>query len=151
MFRIKLHSDRTIDRYKACFVSQGFTVVPETDYSHTFSPIVFSSSTIIIVVSLATIYLCLLHQLDVKNAFLSGNRNELVYMEQAPDFIAPARPNRVCKLKKKSLYGLKQAPCAWFKRLSDFLFKHGFTNSMSDPSLFWLSQRTYTTIFPGLY
>ena len=75
-------------------------MVPETDYSHTFSPIVFSSSTIIIVVSLATIYHCLLHQLDVKNAFLSGNRNELVYMEQAPDFIAPARPNRVCMLKK---------------------------------------------------
>lgn len=101
VFRTKLHSDRTIDRYKACFVYQGFTVVPETDYTHTFSPIVFSSSTIIIVFSLATIYRCLLHQLDVKNVFLHGNRNELVYMEQPPDFIAPARPNRVCKLKQR--------------------------------------------------
>ena len=44
-------------------------------------------------------------------------------------------PGKVCCL-KKSLYGLKQAPRCWFKKLSDALFKFGFTQAYDDYSLF---------------
>jgi hypothetical protein len=47
--------------------------------------------------------------MDVKSAFLNGCINELLYIEQPPDFEDEKKPNHVYKL-RKTLYGLKQAP-----------------------------------------
>jgi hypothetical protein len=47
--------------------------------------------------------------MDVKSAFLNGDLEEEVYMEQSEGFSLADNPNYVCKL-KKALYGLKQAP-----------------------------------------
>ncbi|TQD68987.1 hypothetical protein C1H46_045480 [Malus baccata] len=76
-----------------------------------------------------------LHQLDISNAFLHGNLQEDVFMQQPPGFIDPSKPSYVCQL-QKSLYGLKQAPRAWYDKLFHALVSLGFTNSQSDCSLF---------------
>ena len=47
-----------------------------------------------------------IHQMDVKMAFLNGDLDEEIYMEQPEGFIAPGQEKKVCKL-VKSLYGLK--------------------------------------------
>ena len=58
--------------------------------------------------------------MDVKSAFLNGDLEEEVYVEQPPGFEVSNRPNHVCLL-KKALYGLKQAPRAWYIKIDSFL------------------------------
>jgi hypothetical protein len=47
--------------------------------------------------------------MDVKTAFLNGDLEEEVYMDQPEGFVLPGNEKKVYKL-VKSLYGLKQAP-----------------------------------------
>ena len=59
--------------------------------------------------AIATLRNLEVHQMDVKTAFLNGDVDEEIYMEQPEGFSAPGQSKKVCKL-VKSLYGLKQAP-----------------------------------------
>ena len=77
----------------------------------------------------------LLHQMDVKNAFLNGDLQEEVYMEQPQGFEDVKHPSYVCKL-KKALYGLKQAPRAWHARIVAYLVSLGFHMTDADHSLY---------------
>ena len=79
-----------------------------------------------------------LYQMDVKSAFLNGELQELVYVEQPPGFEDFKKPNHVYKL-RKALYGLKQAPRAWYETLSKFLISEGFTRGKIDTTLFTIS------------
>ncbi|KAD5962053.1 hypothetical protein E3N88_13526 [Mikania micrantha] len=134
IFRHKLNSNGTLDRYKARLVCDGRSQQVGIDCGETFSPVV-KPATIRTVLSLALSKSWDVHQLDVKNAFLHGNLNETVYMHQPPGFRDTSFPDHVCLL-QKSLYGLKQAPRAWYQRFADYVFTIGFHHSKCDHSLF---------------
>ncbi|GAQ93443.1 hypothetical protein KFL_015360015 [Klebsormidium nitens] len=75
-----------------------------------------------------------LHQLDVKTAFLNGELEEEIYMQQ-PQGYEQGGPNVVCHL-KRTLYGLRQAPRAWHARLKEELGNFEFVASLADAALF---------------
>ncbi len=54
-----------------------------------------------------------IHQMDVKTAFLNGDIDLDIWMEQPEGFAKQGHEHLVCKL-LKALYGLKQAPRLWY-------------------------------------
>ncbi|PHT92931.1 hypothetical protein T459_00813 [Capsicum annuum] len=75
-------------------------------------------------IALAAIYGLEIHQMDVKTAFLNGELEEKIYMEQPEGFVVPGKENKVCKL-IKSLYGLKQAPKQWHAKFDQTKLANG--------------------------
>ena len=58
--------------------------------------------------AIAVVHNLEIHQMDVKTAFINGDLEDKIYMEQPEDFVVPRQERKVCK-PVKSLYGLKQA------------------------------------------
>ena len=114
VFKIKKDGSGTIIKYKARMVVKGFLQKKGVDFSEIFSPVVKMTS-IRVFLGLAASLNLELEQLDVRTAFLHGDLDEEIYMEQPEGFEVSGKKNLVCKL-KKSLYGLKQAPRQWYKK-----------------------------------
>lgn len=119
VYRHKFLTDGTLDCYKAHWVLRSFTQRPGIDYDETFSS-VMKPATIRVVLSLALSRSWLIHELDVKNAFLHGTLTETVYCAQPFGFVDTSRPDYVYRL-NRSLYGLKQTPSAWHSQFASHI------------------------------
>lgn len=133
VFRIKYNSNGTVKRYKARLVAKGFTQKEGLYYHKTFAPVA-KLTTVRCLIALATILNWPLFQVDVHNAFLHGDLDEEVYMTPPPGLCRPEE-KLVCCL-HKSFYRLKQAPRNWFSKFSEAIKVAGFTESLSNHSLF---------------
>ena len=115
-------------------MAQGFSQQYGLDYEETFSLMV-KNTTVRILLALAACKSWKLWQMDIKNAFLHGELDKDIKMEQLRGFESKIHPEYVCKL-KKALYGLKQAPQAWYEKIGEFLVQSGFKVAPSDSTLF---------------
>ena len=104
------------------------------DFEKVFLPIV-KMMTLGFLLGVATSEDLELLQLDVKTAFLHGDLDKEIYIEQPQGFASLDREHLVCHL-CKTLYGLKQAPRQWYKKFNDFIKpRAGFLRSDEDHCL----------------
>ncbi len=136
IFKIKRGSDGSIQRFKARLVAKGFRQREGVDYGEVYAP-VSKHATLRALLSHCAVEDLELDQLDVKTAFLNGDLDEEIYMQQPPGF-ERGGPMIACRL-LKAIYGLKQAPRVWHLKLKAELESLGFKVSSADPSLYVLT------------
>ncbi|BBH08397.1 wall-associated kinase 2, partial [Prunus dulcis] len=131
VYKIKRHSNGTIERCKARLVAKGYTQMEGIDYHETFSPVA-KLTTVRVLLSLAAAKGWCLQQLDVNNAFLHGDLHEEVYMQ-----LPPGTDTATISIIKNLLHQRFH-----LKDLGDLKYFLGIEVSRSPKGLY-LSQRKY--------
>ena len=120
------------ERYKARYVAKGYLQVQDMNYSETFSPTAKMTS-VRILMDLAVKENLMIHQMDVKNAYLHSDIDYDIHVQQPEGFRKYDKNGVELVLKlNKSLYGLKQSGKMWNDLLNDFLCSIDFQQSQSD-------------------
>ncbi|PNX88393.1 retrovirus-related Pol polyprotein from transposon TNT 1-94, partial [Trifolium pratense] len=104
VYKTKYNEEGKIEKHKARLVAKGYSQQHGIDYNEVFAPVA-RWDTIRTILAIAATNNWYVFQLDVKSAFLHGELDETVYVEQ-PLGYQKEKKEMVYRL-KKSLYGLK--------------------------------------------
>ena len=102
VYKKKRGPDGNVETFKARLVVKGYTQKEGIDYDETFPPVAMLK-TIRILLSIAAALDYEIWQMDVKTAFLNGNLDERIYMQQPEGFVQDEQEGKVCEL-QKSIY-----------------------------------------------
>ena len=130
-------------------VAKGYSQIPGVDFTDVFS-LVVKHSTIRALLEIVAFHDYELEQLDVKTAFLHGELEEGIYMQQPEGFTASGKEEYVCLL-KRSLYGLKQSPRQWYKRFDSVMISHDFKRSSFDSRVYFKRCNDESLLYLLLY
>ncbi|KAH9140653.1 hypothetical protein AeRB84_015124 [Aphanomyces euteiches] len=139
IWKVKYLPNGDVERYKARLCIKGFLQIAGVDFTDTFAPVLRLESLRVLCAIIALLDLET-KQLDIKTAFLHGELDEEIYMEQPEGYVQPGKETQVCRL-QKSLYGLKQAPRQWHKKLHGFVQDLGFRQCYKDQCIYVRVQR----------
>ena len=124
-------SDGNMQRYKARLVPQGYSQESGMNYHEVFAPVAKYNSIHIVLTITNELDL----EIDQMDAFLNGDLEEDIYMQQPDSFIDKDHPKVVCRL-QKSLYVLKQAAHYWNKTIGEFSKNSGYLQSDAEPCIY---------------
>lgn len=132
--KIKRDALGHIERFKCRYVGCGYSQREGIDYfEHQVWAPTGQHATLKVLIVHAVLHDLDLRHIDISTAFLHGELNERVYVEQPP--MLNDGTDKVWLL-KKSLYGLKQAGRQWHIKLCETLKEMGFERAGYDPALF---------------
>lgn len=134
VLKIKRGKDGTIIKFKCRLVAKGYLQRYGVDYVDTYAPVARLPS-IRALIALTAHHDLELHQMDVKSAYLNGDLEEEIFMEQPEGYVIPGKEHLVCKL-QKSLYGLKQAGRTWHHKIDVTLKGRGFAALEADHCIY---------------
>jgi hypothetical protein len=134
VFKVKRDQDGNIIKFKARYVVKGFMQRFGVDYTDTYANVA-DIDTIRLLLAMACFYDWECDTVDIVTAFLNGDLEEEVYMDQIEGFEEGLAGKKVCML-LKSIYGLKQAPRTWQQSFYKHLRKLGFTQLRTDSAVF---------------
>lgn len=117
VFSVKYKVDGSIEQYNARLVAKGY-IKPMTLISRNIDPVAKININRVLLPLAANLDRPLT-QMDVKNAFLNGDLEE-VYIDSPLGFDQESKIGKACKL-QESLYRLKQSPQAWFGQFTKAL------------------------------
>jgi hypothetical protein len=142
VFKAKKDAAGFIARLKARLVAQGFSQIGGVDFDDTYAPVARLASSRAII-AMANRLDLLLHQVDIKGAYLNGelNDNEVLYMHHPPGYKPRDAGNRVLRL-KKTLYGLKQSGRRWYQKLSSIFESLNFQKCSVDQAVFYKQDKS---------
>ena len=92
-------------------------------------------SSILALLAFAVQHDMLIHHMDLVTAFVNGQLEEKIYMEQPDGYIESGKENLVCKL-NKSLYGFKQSPRCWNTVFRKYMETIHFKPSTANPCVY---------------
>src|SRR5258705_6915469 len=129
-----VYNVKTDGRKQGHLVAKGFSQIPGIDFEETFSPVA-RFETVRLLLALSPLEDWEIQAIDVKTAFLYGELDEELYMEQPEGFIIKGQETKVYRL-KEALYGLKQASLALNKQADKSLKTIGFERCLSDTGVY---------------
>lgn len=129
VFLKKFKIDGTLDRHKARLVVKGYG---QTHVKHVYALVLEFNAIRVAVACLMTTG-GVIHQLDVKTAFLNGKvrREHFIFIHPLVGLNLCLKHSLVLKL-DKALYGLKEAPHIWNRTFDATLRSRGFMRLLSD-------------------
>jgi hypothetical protein len=142
-YKKKLGVDNQVIEFEARICAQGFLQTYGLNFELKYAP-TGKPSSLRFLLSVAIERGLLIHQLDVRSAFLTCDLNEEVLMLPLAGYLSN---QKVVLRLNKAIYGLKQASLAWYRRLSTFLCSIGFSTSNADPCVFWRQDPSPLWIF----
>ncbi|WVZ53539.1 hypothetical protein U9M48_004466 [Paspalum notatum var. saurae] len=143
--------DGTIEKYKARLVAKGYTKKEGKEFFDTYSPVA-RMTTIRVLLFLAVSYSLIIHQMDVKTAFLNGELEEEIYMEQPDGFVVKGQESKVSDVPSEFVDNpswevpeqalaeegnLKQAPKQWHEKFDTTLTSAGFAVNETDSCVYY--------------
>jgi hypothetical protein len=134
VYKVKRDENGNVAKYKARLVAKGYVQRPGIDFEEVFAPVARLES-VRLLLAIAAHYGWGVHHMDVKSAFLNGDLQEEVYVQQPPGFADGTHQHKVLRL-HKALYGLRQAPRAWNQKLDASLLAHGFTRCINEHGMY---------------
>jgi hypothetical protein len=124
VFQTKRNAHGQIVCHKSKLIAEGYAQKHKVDFNDTFALMVKFTS-IKLLLAIILIKDLEVYQIDFKSAFLNGDLEEVIFMEQHNGHVLEQQEKLVYKL-QKSLYGLKQSLKAWYQKLDNFLVEYNF-------------------------
>ena len=146
VLNVKQDHTGAITRYKGCLVAKGFSQIPGINFTETFVPVV-QLETFWTLIAIAVYYKLDIHTMDVVEAYLDGELNKMIYMEQLPGY--EDGTNHIYRL-CRPLYGLKQSGVIQNKKLNSKFISLGFTQLIIDQCVY-IQQNTDGIVIVAIY